>query len=242
MDLSESQSSQAQPNLSCLAPGRDGADLTKVNIADPLLREPKLDDLISSALSKLSLQERSKALEDLHCVGNGLSETDEIKKQSLEAFDLVLKQGHYPIYDQAAEQNRAYVEDASYRLMFLRANSYDVRRSVNQLVSHLQQKANYFGEDKLGRDITLDDLNSEEMEVLLSGVFHIQADRDPTGRVILVNQGSLMAQQPYLTLVSSGHFGSTFLFVAPLTDVLHCRFELIITSCSKYYFLLKQFS
>lgn len=143
------------------------------------------EDLLSSEFGKLSVQERSKALEDLHCVGEELEETEELKEKSLEEFDRLLKQGNYPLYNLAAEQNRAYMEDRTHRLTFLRANDYDARKSVNQLANHLQQKAKLFGEEKLARDITLDDLGSDDLQQLLGGLMHIQDETDRFGRPIL---------------------------------------------------------
>ena len=161
--------------------------------------------LLSSELNKLSVQERSRALEDLHCVGNGLEESSEMMKQSLEEFDRILKQRSVPVYEQAAKQNCDYVEDTAFRLMFLRSNQYDVAKAVSQMVNHLELKAKYFGEDKVGRDITVDDLSSEEMELLSSGTLLVLEEKDPTGRAIVCCMGSLMGQWRLEALVSCCH-------------------------------------
>lgn len=152
------------------------------------------EDFLSSEMSKLSLQERSKAMDDLHCVGEELEESPEMIQQKLKEFDEVVQQGNYPKYSQAAKQNRAFVEDSSFRLMFLRANSYDAKKSAQQMVNHLHQKAQYFGEDKLGRDINFDDLTSEDIEVMLTGFLHVQADRDRTGRGIICAFSHLLSR------------------------------------------------
>mmetsp|Transcript_31404 Transcript_31404/g.75726 ORF Transcript_31404/g.75726 Transcript_31404/m.75726 type:complete len:528 (+) Transcript_31404:81-1664(+) len=183
------------------------------------------EDLLSSELNKLSLQERSKALEDLHCVGEELEETPDMILQSLEEFDQVVKAGIYPMYNQAISQNRAYVEDSSFRLMFLRANAYDAQKSVRQMVNHLHQKAQYFGEDKIARDIRLDDLNAEDIQVLLSGFLHVQGERDRTGRGILCTFSHLLGRwnhpssQWTIQNVIRVHYYLMFHMLLPIPDV-----------------------
>eukprot|EP00980_Cylindrotheca_fusiformis_P031749 scaffold26899_cov132-Cylindrotheca_fusiformis.AAC.1 len=49
----------------------------------------------------------------------------------------------------------------------------------------LRYKALYFGEDKVGRDIVLSDLKPGDIDLLKSGLFHIQEGRDRSGRFIL---------------------------------------------------------
>ena len=37
----------------------------------------------------------------------------------------------------------------------------------------------------LGRDLVVSDLQPEDREILTSGIFHIQSERDPSGRVVI---------------------------------------------------------
>ncbi|CAJ1970012.1 unnamed protein product [Cylindrotheca closterium] len=148
--------------------------------------------LLSSAINELSMQERSKAMDDLHCVGDEIRETPEMIQKSLAEFDQGVHDGNFPIYNQAASQNRAYVEQPSFRLMFLRANSFDAKKSIQQMLNHVRQKAIYFGVEKIARDISIEDLSSEDIEVLLSGLLHVQGDKDRAGRSILCSFGHLM--------------------------------------------------
>ena len=43
----------------------------------------------------------------------------------------------------------------------------------------------YFGQDRLTKDITLDDLDEEDIDLLRSGLFHIQNEKDRSGRFIV---------------------------------------------------------
>jgi len=53
------------------------------------------------------------------------------------------------------------------------------------MLEFLRFKGTYFGIEKLARDITLDDLNGEDKQLLFSGFQHIQDGTDRMGRVIM---------------------------------------------------------
>lgn len=131
------------------------------------------EDLIAAEMNKLSIHEISEALDDVHCVGGGLEETPEMIQESLLAFDEEVKVQKNSIYDVAARQDQDYVENEAFRLKFLRANLYDVKRSVRQMMNFLRYKATYFGASKVARDIVLSDLNKEDLGLLHSGLLHI---------------------------------------------------------------------
>lgn len=143
------------------------------------------EDFLASELGKLSVEERSGALDDLHCVGQDLEETPEMVENSLRELDRILIQRNDSIYNIAASQNRAYVEDPNFRLRFLRAKLHDAEKAATQMIGFLSQKEIYFGREKLARDITLNDLDENDMKLLLSGRFHIQDGLDRKGRPVV---------------------------------------------------------
>jgi hypothetical protein len=143
------------------------------------------EDLLASQLSKLSVQERAKAFDDVHCVGEELQETPEMIEKSLAEFEKAVQKQRNDVYDMAWNQNRAYLEDTSFRLKFLRANLHNANKSVRQMMRFLRHKATYFGVDKVTRDITLADLSDDDLQVLGSGFVHLQEERDQTGRIIM---------------------------------------------------------
>ncbi|CAJ1969898.1 unnamed protein product [Cylindrotheca closterium] len=149
------------------------------------LEMKQTEDLLASEMNRLSMQERANAFADVHCVGEDIQETPEMVQRSLEEFENTVQKERNPVYEMAVNQNRAYVEDPKFRLKFLRAKLYDARKSVRQMMSFLEQKAKYFGNDKVAREIDLSDLSKEDMELMLSGLYHIQEGRDRMGRVIV---------------------------------------------------------
>eukprot|EP00526_Cylindrotheca_closterium_P007901 CAMPEP_0113652670 /NCGR_PEP_ID=MMETSP0017_2-20120614/28144_1 /TAXON_ID=2856 /ORGANISM="Cylindrotheca closterium" /LENGTH=657 /DNA_ID=CAMNT_0000565561 /DNA_START=153 /DNA_END=2126 /DNA_ORIENTATION=- /assembly_acc=CAM_ASM_000147 len=164
------------------------------------------EDFLASEMNKLSVQERSKALDELHCVGEELKETPEMIETSLAEFDKVLRERNEPIYNLATSQNRSYVEDPSFRLRFLRANLHDVHKSVNQMIGFLSRKEMYFGRDKIARDITLDDLEEDDIELLLSGLYHIQDGTDRSGRVVVCFLNHLLGPSSNKSIIRVNYF------------------------------------
>ncbi|CAJ1946595.1 unnamed protein product [Cylindrotheca closterium] len=152
------------------------------------------EEIVASELSKLSVQERAQAFDDIHCVGEEMKETPEMVRISLAEFEEIVKKEHNIFYEIAMTQDRTYVEDPSFRLKFLRANIHHVGKSVRQMMNFLQHKAAYFGNDKIAREITLDDLNEEDKACLLSGFCYIQEGRDRAGRTVIHWFGSMLGR------------------------------------------------
>eukprot|EP00980_Cylindrotheca_fusiformis_P005717 scaffold1192_cov58-Cylindrotheca_fusiformis.AAC.11 len=144
-----------------------------------------LEDTLAAEMSNISFQERVKAMDDVHCVGEGLHENEETRTRSLAEFDGIVNCTKDRLYGLAASQNMDFVEDESFRLKFLRAQLYDANKAVRQMMSFLHFKATYFGEDKVAREIGLSDLTQEDVALLKSGVFLIPEHRDRAGRLVL---------------------------------------------------------
>ncbi|CAJ1955763.1 unnamed protein product [Cylindrotheca closterium] len=164
------------------------------------------EEMLASELNKLSLEERAEAFDDIHCVGEELKETPGMIQKALADFEEMVKKDRNAAYEIAMTQNRAYVEDPSFRLKFLRANMHDVGKSVRQMMNSLQHKAKYFGNDKVAREITLDDLNEEDKNLLLSGFYHVQEERDRTGRAILHWFGGMLGRIKPENLIRVAYF------------------------------------
>lgn len=143
------------------------------------------ENFLASELNRLSLNERSKATEDVHCVGESSEEDPSLLLKSLKQIDEELKREKNPIYELAAMQDKSFVEDEEFRTKFLRADFYDAKKAVRRMVTFLKYKLTYFGQDKLTKEITLADLDEEDMDLMTSGLFHIQNEKDRSGRVII---------------------------------------------------------
>jgi len=167
--------------------------------------------LLASEMNKLSVQERSTVLDDVHCVGAGLVETPELVRQRLEEMEIEIqhhqRKNKDQIYEQACQQNLSYVQDPTFRLGFLRHNMYHVGQSVVQMMNFFKYKARYFGSESLARDITLGDLSEEEKELMLTGGFyHIQHGRDRNGRAIIYNFNHMLGRVRAQTLIRVAYY------------------------------------
>mmetsp|Transcript_4017 Transcript_4017/g.9277 ORF Transcript_4017/g.9277 Transcript_4017/m.9277 type:complete len:495 (-) Transcript_4017:264-1748(-) len=176
------------------------------------------EDFLASEMNKLSVQERANALDDVHCVGEELKETPEMIEKGLAEFQKAVEEARNPVYEMACQQNRSYMEDPTLRLQFLRANFYDVGASVHQMMNLLECKAKYFGNDAVARDITLDDLNEEDMVMMLSGLCHIQDGRDRSGRVILYVFNRMLGKCRADTLIRVAYYVWVHI-VVPIPEV-----------------------
>jgi hypothetical protein len=145
------------------------------------------DAFFARELNKLSIKERDEVLQDVHGVSDVMSEDPTFVRQFLKDLDLELAKipdADKAGYLQAKQQNPEYVRDEEFLLMFLRADSFDVRNAATRLLSFFQAKLELFGPDKLGKDITLDDLSQDDIECLESGYCQVLPGRDRAGRAI----------------------------------------------------------
>lgn len=143
------------------------------------------ESFFASEFRQLSVKDQTDAIDDLYCEGGELRENPAMVRQALQDFDATLQTTRSSTYELAVSQNRSYVEDRSFRLCFLRANFFNAKKAIRQMLNFLRKKATYFGERTLARDITLEDLDEEEMKAILSGPYHVQEDRDRAGRVVI---------------------------------------------------------
>eukprot|EP00980_Cylindrotheca_fusiformis_P017378 scaffold5392_cov107-Cylindrotheca_fusiformis.AAC.11 len=173
---------------SCMNPKKAGSmsDDYQSNTTFLQKRVDEAESIVAKALSSLSLGERSQLLDDVHGVSKPIDETPDTILSSLTAFAAAIESSKTPMYEKALVQNKSYVEDRSLRLMFLRSEGFNVHAAANRLMLFLKQKALYFGEEKLTKEITLDDFSAEDMQSLESGATQVLPKKDRAGRSVFV--------------------------------------------------------
>lgn len=144
------------------------------------------EDLLVKELKTLSFQEQNKAAEDVHCVPCPDERLDKIEA-SLHQFEQEVQREKTYLYEMAEKQNRHFVEDRDFRLMFLRSEHFMVKPAVRRMMKFLQQKAMYFGESKLTKHIVWSDLEEKDIEVLESGFWTVLNDRSNRPVVVTLN-------------------------------------------------------
>jgi hypothetical protein len=220
---------QQQQQQHCSSQHRTSSSPATATVSD---EEGEEDSTLSSRLNNLSLEERSQGLYDLHGVADLRTETPEVLKQKFSEMTEILSRrtssmGHddddesttkcsdenFVAYQRALELDSNYVE--SLKLPCLRAANYDDKEAAALLLRLFRQKLDLFGEDKLVRDIRLDDILQEEEEdddgnkqhqeadALRKGIMHILPHRDRSGRTILLNDGRINQQYEDFNVVVS---------------------------------------
>jgi hypothetical protein len=154
-------------------------------------RQPTPDDidsLIAKEMNSLSIKEREKALEDVHGVAGVEEETPEFVNSCLKELDEHLNaiKINTDAYVQAEAMSSDYVSENNFRMMFLRADNYDSKEAAERMIRFFELKKYLFGVDKIVKDITLDDLNEDDLDVLKSGYAQVSPYKDMSGRTIVV--------------------------------------------------------
>ena len=139
-------------------------------------------------LNELSIQERKRALEDVHGVGESVKETPDLVKESLERFQVeIMKIKTKSAYEKAVFMSPSFVKDTDFQLMFLRADFFDPKKAAKRMVNYFSHKLRLFGLDRLVKPITLDDLDEDDLRDMLSGSLQVLPHKDRSGRTIVVS-------------------------------------------------------
>jgi hypothetical protein len=175
---------------------KDDVDLPEGENCLPLLSSLPTDDvdqLVAQEMSKLSLNERQKALYDLHAVMNMEDlrpPSPEIQRSLLQQVQRIIREelphSDKEIYEQALQMDSSYVLDDKFVLKFLRTDGWDPKRAAVRLVKHFKVKLELFPLDLLCRDITQDDLDPQTLAVLYHEKILDLPLRDMAGRIITV--------------------------------------------------------
>ena len=115
-------------------------------------------------------------------------ESPEFIQKCIEEMDMHLSKipkSRRKAYDRAVFFKPTIANDKDLKLLFLRACMYDGEKSALRILKHFKDKLDLFGESKLVKDITLDDLSEEDMEVFGRGYTLLLPHKDQVGRPIL---------------------------------------------------------
>jgi len=88
-------------------------------------------------------------------------------------------------YRVARKQDETYVTNPNFTIGFLRAEHYDVKKAAWRMFRHLKIKRELFGDEKLARDILLDDLGEEGKKYMALGTLQVLPMPDDDGRRVI---------------------------------------------------------
>mmetsp|Transcript_17718 Transcript_17718/g.43705 ORF Transcript_17718/g.43705 Transcript_17718/m.43705 type:complete len:214 (+) Transcript_17718:99-740(+) len=145
------------------------------------------DALLIEALNGLTFEERQEQQEIVHGVDDMDADESMFIDSALKDLDEALlrtKQG--TVYETAEVLNPEYVSARAFRIMFLRGNRYDAKASAKQMLNFFEWKKQLFGEAKLVKDITMDDLDEDDRACLRTRYAQISG-KDRSKRIIILN-------------------------------------------------------
>jgi hypothetical protein len=181
-----------------------------IHYADENFDPRQVDILLANELNKLTFNTRERINEEIHgvcCLAP--KETPEMLERALVKLSLELdnipcseKQGF--LQSEQFFPNNRYVNDRSFRLIFLRCELFDVRKAAIRLVRHLDFLLEIFDNNKelLGRPVRLTDLGPKAIKLLRSGSLQLLPVRDNSGRRVYV-VSSFKTHYDVFTRVSS---------------------------------------
>ena len=160
------------------------------------------DALLAKELMQLSVNERNKAIEEVHGVDDPISDEDpEVVQQGLSQMNVEIDKqlqayggnDKAVTYHEALAQNPSYVQDRGFRLMFLRAEGLDEpSRAADRLLNFFSIKEKLFGKEMLTKDITLEDLGEDARTNMRLGYVTLLPSKDRSGRRIVVAMPNLL--------------------------------------------------
>lgn len=161
------------------APKSGGSAIMKAFVGD--------DIDIAKEMTDLTVQERERIYNDVHGVTQDLEETPEMMQGCLTDFDATITS--MPNKDRKAFNKACFLRpsletDIKFKLQFIRADKYNARHAAQRMVSHFEEKLKLFGEDKLVKRITIDDLSELGLQVFQSGFLADCPVKDQRGRPI----------------------------------------------------------
>ena len=148
------------------------------------------DGLLANDLAGLSTEEQERISKEVEGTVSStlMEETPELVLNGLESLEEELGKISGPsrsAFDQAMSLNADYVQGKPFRLLFLRADEYDSSKAARRMMKHFQNKLELFGEEKLTKTITYDDLNKEDKAALHCGSFQFLEEPDVKGRTVV---------------------------------------------------------
>lgn len=124
-------------------------------------------------------------------------------------------------FDRAIFLKPGLENDVNLYLLFLRSTNYDGNTAAHKLCLHFDHKLELFGEAKLPKKITLDDLDEDDKAVFQTGCQIILPQKDRSGRTIQIINIPRMSFKHWKNQVS---FLLGFQYIILLYGLILCSF------------------
>ena len=143
--------------------------------------------MLAKALNETTAEERNKAYDDIHGVEEIPDEKPEMVDRWLFELDNEISKikMHHAAYCEAEKRSKEFVSDRSFRLMFLRTDDFHVKNSAKRIMDYFEEKLELFGSEKLVKNITIQDLDPDDIRALACGAMQVLPVKDRSGRTVI---------------------------------------------------------
>jgi hypothetical protein len=148
---------------------------------------------LAKEMNALSFEQRERIFEDVHGVASVNEETPEFVAKCISALDDAISKipsKYRTSYNKATFLKPTLQTDRKFKLQLLRAEEFDAKKAAERMVKYFDHKCNLFGEDKLVKRLTLDDLSEDELYLYKIGYMAELPFRDRSGRPIIFGDGT----------------------------------------------------
>jgi len=163
----------------------------------------QMDDLLSRELLQLSLQDRNAINEEIHGVRTiAPKESPEMLAEQLRNMDIEINKIEMKdAFDRSQQFPNTYINQAEFRLRFLRADLFEAQKAALKMVNFLDLISELFGDFALRRQIQMSDFSREEMQIFRVGHQQLLPYRDRSGRRIYSSVGGFGMDVPLVSRV-----------------------------------------
>jgi hypothetical protein len=149
----------------------------------------KVDAQVARELNQLSLQGRSRAIEEIHGIHKSMlldsNNVEEENKQQMQ-----YKVDRIPIkeaYEEAVRLQSRYIHDKNFRLQFIRTEKYDPKKAAMRMIRFVDFAKELYGPQVLCRPMCLCDFIIRlPYNFMKTGNIQLPRARDAVGRRIIV--------------------------------------------------------
>ena len=135
MDVVSSYDPSASRNEAMTGSGSSNLLAQQEPDNNSMLRSDNADAILAHGMTSLSLEERNRALEEIHGIKHEIEEDPEVVERELQNMEEALQSiRSKKAYDQAAFLSPKYVQDRKFRLVFLRADAFDAKKAAERMV------------------------------------------------------------------------------------------------------------
>jgi hypothetical protein len=145
------------------------------------------DTLLARELNELTVEERETIYEEVHGVAKLQEETSQFVEACLKDLrDEIskLSRGKRRALDRAFFLRPTLPNERVFLLMFLRADRYNARNAAHRMALYFTSKLELFGDNLLAKEITLEDLDEDDIECVNMGSVNILREKDRSRRTI----------------------------------------------------------